>query len=144
MSRLVAILVVLAVGVTAVGCGGDTKSKNDYVDAVNEAQNAFVSSVQKLNTGTGSDSFEQLDVAMTKVISDLKAVEPPSEVESLHNELVKALGDFKNAVAAVGDAVASKDLKKIAAAQEKFASESTAASAKIQSTITEINKKLQE
>lgn len=147
MTKLITIVAILAVGLVA-GCGSDTKSSNDYVKAVNKAQNDFVASINKLNTSTSAsngatDTFKELDAAITKVIADLKAVKPPSKVSSLHSDLVAELGDFKSAVSTAGQAIGSKDPHKIAAAQAKFGSAASATATKLGNTITEINKKLQ-
>lgn len=146
MTRLLALVALLAVGLIA-GCG-DTKSKNDYVDSVNKAQNDFVASINKMNSSGGAngatDTFTQLDTAIGKVVTDLKAVDPPGDVKSLHSQLVSELGKFRTSVKSAGDAIATKDPQKIAKAQGTFGTEASKTAAEIGNTISQINKKLQE
>ena len=137
--------------VAASGCGGDTKAANDYVDAVNKAQTDFQSNVQKMGSAsnTGSDpaaaakkTFGDLSAAILKVINDLKAVDPPGDVENLHNELIGELEDFGHQVDKAGASLSSGDPTAILKAQSTFATEASKLGTKISQTIADINTKL--
>jgi hypothetical protein len=152
MTRLLrgALLAALALCLVAAGCGGDTKSNNDYVGKINKAQTDFADSITKLqsNTGTtaadGQKVFTDLSTAIDKVVADLKAVEPPDKVKDLHNQLVAEIQQVGTAVKGAGEALASKDPQKIAAAQAKFATDVGGVGPKVTKTISDINAKLQE
>ena len=130
------------------GCGGDTAEKNDYVEAVNKAQTDFAASMSKVQQGTGPAAGEQLFTDMKgsidKVVTDLKAVEPPDDVATLHDQLVKQLGDFGAAVEKAAGSLTSSDPQKLASAQADFARSASGVGTDISRTISEINAKLQE
>ena len=149
-AALVCVAVLSLVG--AVGCGGDTKSKNDYVSAINKVQTDFANSVQKVGTSSsaGSDpaaaakkTFADLKAAIDKVIADLRGVEPPDEVKTLHSQLISEMTEFGNQVKAAGDSLSSKDPTAILKAQSQFASSASTLGTRISKTIDDINSKLQ-
>jgi hypothetical protein len=150
-SPLLAVTVCLAaLSLVAAGCGSDTKTSNDYVNAINKVQTDFANNVQKVGSApSGSDptaaakkTFSDLNAAIDKVISDLKAVKPPDKVKDLHNQLVSEMVQFNGQVKAAGDSLSSKDPSKILAAQSKFASDASTLGTKISQTIDQINQKL--
>jgi hypothetical protein len=98
--------------------------------------------------GTGSkqaigDVFANLNTAIDKVISDLKAVKPPDKVKDLHNELISQLGTFNGAVQKAGVALQTGDPQKILKAQSTFATDASTVGTKLGQTIQAINTKLQ-
>ena len=146
MTRLLTGLALLAT-VALVACGGDTEAKNDYVAAVNKAQTDFADGISKAQAGAATDPkkvFDDMKASIDKVVSDLKAVEPPDDVTSEHSTLVSELEKFGAAVAEAGSSVTSGDPQKIASAQADFAQEASGVSTKIGQAIQEINAKLQE
>jgi hypothetical protein len=143
---LVAALV-LSVGVVA--CGGDdgtsTSDKNDYIKQVNDAQNEFLASVQKLNFTGGSPSdvkkaLDGLDPALTKVVKDLDSIDPPKEVAAEHDKLVQSLRDYQSTLNENKDAIASGDQQ----AAQKFSTESSKFASQFDATVNEINTKLRQ
>ena len=139
--------------VAAAGCGGgDTASKNDYVEAINKAQTDFANNVQKVgsSSSTGSDpaeaakqTFTSLSTAIDKVVADLKGVEAPDEVKDLHNDLISEMEEFKGQVKDAADSLESKDPTAILKAQSKFAQSASTLGTRISKTISDINSKLQ-
>jgi len=138
--------------VTGAGCGSDTKSSNDYVSAVNKVQTEFAKNVRKVGTSTpsGADpaaaakkTFSDLETAIDKAISDLKGVEAPDKVKSLHNELISEMQQFKSQVSQAGDSLKSGDPQAIVKAQTKFATSASTLGSKISKTIDDINSRLQ-
>jgi hypothetical protein len=151
MTRLLrsALVVAAVLSLVAVaGCGGDTASKNDYVDALNKVQTDFKDSVTKSGSAGSAteakDVFANLSTAIDKLIADLKGVEAPDEVKDLHNDLITEMTEFKSQVEDAGSSLASGDPKAIVAAQTKFATEASQLATKIGTTITDINKELQD
>ena len=145
--RAALVLTAVLALVAAAGCGSDTKSSNDYVNALNKVQTDFADSVSKTSAagsgGKAADVFTNLSTAIDKLIADLKGVEPPDKVKDLHNELISEMTQFKSQVEAAGASLKSGDAAKIVAAQTKFATEASALGTKIGQTIDGINKKLQ-
>jgi hypothetical protein len=155
MSRLLRAVLVAAAAlalVAASGCGGDTKSNNEYVDAINKVQTDFADSVGKTTSApSGGDpqaaaktTFANLKTAIDKVIADLKGVKPPDKVKTLHNELISEMQQFNTGIQKAGAALDSKDPQKILSAQTEFATGASTLGTKISQTIANINKKLQE
>ena len=141
MTRLITLAALLTACLVA-ACGGSNAESNAYVNAVNRAQKDFATSVGQPSATT--DTLTQLDTALAKIVADLRAAKPPSEVKALHGTLVREFGNFKDAVNEVRQAVGTKDQKKIAPAQAKFTGDSTAIQTQIGATITAINRKLHE
>src|SRR4051794_33904406 len=145
--RAVAVCAAALLLVAASGCGSDTKASNEYVDAINTAQTDFAASIKQLGSApSGSDpaeaakkTFADLNAAIDKVIKDLKAVDAPEKVQSLHTQLISQLERFGRLVNVAGASLASGDPKKILAAQQKFAQGASALGTQISSTITDIN-----
>jgi len=139
--------------VAGTGCGGsDNQSSNDYVSAINQVQTDFAKNVRKVGSSTanGGDpaaaakkTFSDLDTAIDKAISDLKDVEPPDKVKSLHSDLISEMEQFKSEVSEAGSSLSSKDPQTIVKAQTKFATSASTLGTKISGTITAINKELQ-
>jgi hypothetical protein len=139
---LVAVLALVA----GSGCGSDTKTSNDYVKSLNKVQTDFADSVGKTTSASGGkpqDVFTKLGTAIDKLIADLKGVQAPDKVKSLHNDLIAEMTRFKAEVGKAGSALSSGDAAKITAAQTTFATKATAIGTQIEATIQAINKKLQ-
>jgi hypothetical protein len=136
------------------GCGGDTKEANDYVSAVNKVQTDFAKSIQKAGASSASKSsdptaaaketFADLNTAIGKVVSDLKAVDPPEKVKDLHDDLISEMTEFQRQVKAAGESLSSKDPQTITTAQSKFAASASTLGTRISKTIDDINAKLQD
>jgi hypothetical protein len=148
--RLATVLAALALGVVAAGCGSDTKAANSYVDAVNQAQNDFASTFDRLSsqitsTSTPAQDQKTLDGfkrAVDKVVGDLRAVEPPEEVEGLHGELVGEISSYGKEIDKAKSAFANGSPKAIIKAQTQLVTAVTRVSGQINRTIDAINNKL--
>jgi hypothetical protein len=145
-----AALCLAVLALVAVGCGSDSKSTNNYVSAINKVQTDFANNVREVGAApAGSDpakaardTFTNLHVAISKAVAELKGVQPPDKVKSLHNQLVSEMTQFEGEVKAAGDSLNSKDSKTIAAAQTKFAASASSLGTRISQTISAINKQL--
>src|SRR5437763_1604208 len=109
MTRLLRVALVTALSlslVAAAGCGSSNKESNDYVKAINKAQTDFATSVSKLqSSGSVKDTFANLETAIHKVVTDVKAVKPPDKVRDLHEELVGELNQLEQEVKAASAAI---------------------------------------
>ena len=151
-ARAAIVLVLLLAAVGAAGCGGDVKQNNEYVDAVNKAQNEFASTFDRLNSQITSTSSPKQDratlkrfqVAIDKVVADLNKVDPPDKVKDQHKELVGEISSYGDKLAEARKAFASSDPAKVIAAQTQLVTDVTEVSSRINSTIDSINKKLRE
>jgi hypothetical protein len=149
--RLATVLAVLAL-VAVAGCGSDNKSANDYVDAVNRAQNDFASTFDRLSSRITSTSTPQQDQrtldgfkrAVDKVVGDLRAVEPPDKVKPLHAELVNEISSYGKEIEKAKKAFADGKPKAIIKAQTQLVTAVTRVSGQINRTIDAINQKLRE
>ena len=142
MRRLSPILIVVALALVASGCGSDTKAANDYVDAVNKAQNDFASTFDRLSSQITSKSTPQQD---QKTLDGFKqAVEPPSKVKPLHDELVNEIATYGKEIDKAKRAFAKGSPEEIVRAQTRLVTAVTRVSGQINRTIDAINKKLRE
>jgi hypothetical protein len=149
--RLPLLLLVVALAFAGSGCGSsDTKAANDYVDQVNKAQNDFAHTFDELSnqiTSTSSASqdrktLEGFKRAVDKVVADLQAIDVPSEVKPLHEQLVGEISTYGKEIDEAKAAFAGDDPKAIIKAQTDLVSAVTRVSTQINQTIDAINKKL--
>ena len=151
MRRLLPLLAVVAIGAAA-GCGTDTKAANDYVDAVNRAQNDFASTFDRLSSRITSKSTPEQDQktlegfkrAVDKVVGDLRAVRAPDKVKPLHDQLVGEISSYGKEIDKAKSAFAHGSPKAIVKAQTDLYRAVTRVSGQINRTIDAINNKLRE
>ncbi len=150
MRRALVVALALALIVAAAGCGGDSKTTNAYVDAVNKAQADFAATFDRL-TGriTQSSSQQQnrrtlaqLKTAIDKVVADLRAVGPPAKVNRLHARLIAILTRYGEAIDSARTAYLSGDPQRILTAQTDLTTAVTKVSNELNTTIESINKRL--
>jgi hypothetical protein len=145
-----AALVLALCAVLLGGCGGDTKSKNDYVNKVNRAQSDFVAVVDDSEsriTGDASDkdTAAQLDMIRTaaaKVVVELRAIKPPGKVRDLHADLVGEAQGLVTAFRKAADAYRSGEPSKILSAKVDLSKDVTRVNAQLNATIQALNNKL--
>ena len=152
MRRLSPVLIVVALAFAASGCGADTKAANDYVDAVNKAQNGFAAKFDELSgritsTSTAAEDRKTLDgfkKAIDKVVNDFRAVKAPDQVKPLHDRLIAEISAYGREIDKAKAAFSDEDPKAIVKAQADLVSAVTRVQAQINATISDINKKLRE
>jgi hypothetical protein len=150
--RLSPVLLVVAVGLVAAGCGTDSKAANDYVDAVNRAQNEFATKFDQLSgqitsTSTAAQDRKTLDgfkQAVDKVVADFRAVKAPDKVKPLHDKLIAEVSAYGAEIDKAKGAFADNDPQAIVKAQTDLVNGVTKVQAQINQTIADINKKLRE
>ena len=136
----------------ASGCGSDTKEANDYVDAVNKAQNDFATKFDELSgqitsTSTAAQDRQTLDgfkQAIDKVVADFRAVKAPEKVKPLHDRLIAEISAYGREIDKAKGAFSDDDPQAIVKAQADLVSAVTRVQAQINKTIADINKKLRE
>jgi uncharacterized phage infection (PIP) family protein YhgE len=150
--RLWPVPLVVALALVASGCGSDTKEANDYVDAVNKAQNDFATKFDQLSgqitsTSTAAQDRQTLDgfkQAIDKVVADFRAVKAPEKVKPLHDRLIAEISAYGREIDKAKGAFSDDDPQAIVKAQADLVSAVTRVQAQINKTIADINKKLRE
>jgi hypothetical protein len=144
---LIALCAALALG----GCGSQkTQRANDYVNAVNRAQNEFAATFNKLEGQITAKStarqdrstLKKFEQAIDRVVAQLRAVRAPQNVRALHAQLITAIASYRDAVEKARRAFATKDRDKLVRAQQSLVRSVTRISERITRTINEINAKL--
>ena len=151
MVRRIGLVTGVVAALAASGCG-ETERNNNYVDAVNKAQNAFAATFERLQGQITRDSTQRQDrqtltrfqAAIDTVVSDLRAVDTPENVKTLHNRLIAQIASYGDEIDKAERAFKSKDPARILDAQARLVSAVTQVSTKINATIDAINKKLRE
>lgn len=149
---LIVVALALALALSASGCGSDTKAANDYVDAVNKAQNEFATKFDQLSgqitsTSTAAQDRQTLDgfkQAIDKVVADFRAVKAPDKVKPLHDELIAEVSAYGAQIDKAKGAFSNDDPQAIVKAQADLVNAVTKVQAQINQTIADINKKLRE
>jgi uncharacterized phage infection (PIP) family protein YhgE len=150
--RLWPVPLVVALALVASGCGSDTKEANDYVDAVNKAQNDFATKFDQLSgqitsTSTAAQDRQTLDgfkQAIDKVVADFRAVKAPDKVKPLHDQLIAEISAYGREIDKAKGAFSDEDPQAIVKAQADLVSAVTRVQSQINKTIADINKKLRE
>jgi Tfp pilus assembly protein PilP len=150
--RLWPVPLLVALALVASGCGSDTKEANDYVDAVNRAQNDFATKFDQLSgqitsTSTAAQDRQTLDgfkQAIDKVVADFRAVKAPEKVKPLHDRLIAEISAYGREIDKAKGAFSDDDPQAIVKAQADLVSAVTRVQAQINKTIADINKKLRE
>jgi hypothetical protein len=145
--------IALAVAAIAVsGCGSDVKARNDYVDAVNKAQNGFATSFARLSrriTSTSTPAQDQRTLngfkrAVDRAVTQLRAIEVPESVKGQHAQLVNEIAAYGREIDKAKKAFRSSSPQDVIKAQTQLVSAVTRVSAQINHTIDQINTKLRE
>ena len=141
-----------AAALTLSACGEDVEAKNDYITAVNRAQNQFQVRFERLEAKITAVSTPRQDdatlrefaTAVDDVIAQLKRINAPAEVTDLHGRFIGEVEEYGAVADRARKDFQSDDPQKVIAANRKFSTEVTKTAADITTTINEINRKLQE
>ena len=151
--RAVVLIVAVLALAGATGCFGSNGDENAYADQLNKVQNDFASSVAKALSSEPSQldfkaetiqSLGSLETAIDKLLADLKTVDPPAKVESLHHELINETQQFQVRVKEAVASLTSSEPQVIVAAQAQVATEAVQFGTTLRKAISRINDKLQE
>lgn len=140
------ILALLAGGIS--GCAdGDVKAANAYVEAVNEAQQTFAERSEQLRdelagaeaTKRGKAALQDFYGAVDDFAAQLRDIDPPAVVESLHARLISAVVRFGVSLRKAGDDITSDDAGRILDGQQELSDATAAVGRRINATISAIN-----
>jgi len=142
--------VLAAVGLLACGGDDDREAKNDYVRQVNIAQNEFAANVStvsqritnKSSSAQDRKTLEQFQTAIDDVVTDLRAIKVPGDVESEHAQLVGAMSGFGGQIEKATLALRNPDTRTIAEAQRTIQTATQTVNTRIDAAIAAINSKL--
>ena len=145
--------IALAAAAIAVGgCGSDVKARNDYVAAVNKAQNGFAASFDRLSsriTATSTPAQDQRTLdgfrqAVDRAVTQLRAIQVPDRVKGLHAQLINEIAAYGREIDKAKRAFRSSSPQEVVRAQTQLVNAVTRVSAQINHTIDQINRKLRE
>jgi len=147
----VLLLVLAVVGVSA--CGGEdaAKERNTYADEVNKAQNDFAQSFASLSRrisstttpARGRRTLQGFEDAVDTVVTDLRRIDAPSDLQPLHQQLIDEIAGYGTAIHKAKTEFATGSPQRSEAAQSALVTATTEISARINKTIAAINKQLQ-
>jgi hypothetical protein len=136
------VLVVLALA----GCGGDdgkdAQADRTYIDQVNGAVQRFAREAKQLPAGFETDTLHTYSATLERTADDLRAIDPPSAVASLHKQLAGDVSTYADAIDAAASAPMSKDPDKVVAAQQALLKATATANREVNRTLTAIGRKL--
>ncbi len=151
MKRLLSLVLILvasaAVALAPTGCGN--AEKNDYVDKVNEIQNnlqtqatAAISSAPASPAQAGQ-LVKKLQGLFADAADQLAAVDPPSDVADLHQQLVDKVREVSDQIGKLADAFNSGNPQQIQQAASDLQTAISDSQGELSSLIDQINSQLQ-
>lgn len=149
-TRSLAAAIVSAAVLLGAGCGGDTAEENAYVEAVNRTQTEFAQTFERLRddiTATSTPAQDQRTLgrfraAVDDAVGELRRIEPPEAVASLHRRLVGDIGRYGTEIEKARTAFGSTDPQKVLQAQTRLVARVSRISGDINAVITDINQEL--
>jgi len=154
MRALISVLLVVAAAIGVAACGEDeaAKQRNTYADEVNQAQNSFAQSFRGLSRritstttpGQGRRTLQGFENAVDTVVTDLRRIDAPSDVQPLHQRLIREISGYGRAIHRAKVAFATGAPQRILRAQSALVTATTQISARINRTIAAINRQLQD
>jgi hypothetical protein len=153
MPRVIAVLLLLLAVVGVSACGGQdaAKQRNTYADEVNKAQNDFAQSFKNLSRrisstttpARGRKTLQGFEDAVDTVVTDLRRIDAPSDLQPLHQRLIAEIAGYGTAIRKAKDEFATGSPQRSEAAQSALVNATTQISARINRTIAAINRQLQ-
>jgi hypothetical protein len=149
---LLAVLGTLAAAATGCGSDGDgaTNARAGYVQALNGAQSGLARKFTTLGQRISPTSSAKQDQAtltayegvVDSTVRQLRAIDPPSGLETLHRRFVAQLAGYGTAVRTARRRIASDDPRAILAAQGRLQASLQQTGQRLNATIEAINKTL--
>ena len=150
--RIATLLSLLLAALALGACGGDDErdAKNAYVQAVNDAQTEFASTVttvsQRITPESSSSedrrTLRRFQTAIEDVVRQLRTIDVPSDVEAEHRQLVAAMSGFGADIKKATDALRNPNTRSIAEAQRTIANATQMVNTRVDAAIAAINSKL--
>lgn len=134
------------------GCSdGGVKQANAYVGAVNAAQGRFAATSERLLADIVPDdvpvengaALSRFYGAVDGFADELRAIQPPAAVRTLHDRLISAIVRFGGELRRAGRGITSGSASRILTGQERLAAATAAVGKRINATIAAINTALQ-
>ena len=142
--------IVLATAALAGCAGSDVEKSNEYVAAVNDAQSAFTETSERLQAeiepgepGGDPGAFREFYGAVDDFVGELRAIEAPAPVRSLHERLIATMVRFGDSLRSAGAKITSGQAGRILDGQEQLATATNAVATDLNKTIRAINDTLQ-
>jgi hypothetical protein len=152
MRGLVSLLVLTAAVVGLAACGGNkaAEQRNPYADQVNRAQSSFAQSYRSLSRritrtttpGRGRRTLQGFEDAVANVVTDLRRIDAPADLQPLHRRLIDEIAGYGRAIHRAKLAFATGSPQRILRAQSALVDSTTAISERINRTIAAINRRL--
>ena len=153
MRGLLPVLFVVAAVLALAGCGEDKRAqaRNAYADEVNRAQSDFAQSFKSLSKritrtttpGRGRRTLQGFEDAVDNVVTALRRIDAPADVQPLHRRLIAEIAGYGRAIHRAKLAFATGSPQRILRAQSALVNSTTAISERINRTIAAINRQLQ-
>jgi outer membrane murein-binding lipoprotein Lpp len=144
MRRVVALALLAAA--TLAGCGGgddhDAQADRAYIDQVNGAVQRFAREAKELPSGFEADTLHTYSATLERTAADLRAIDPPDSVASLHRQLAGDVSTYAEAIDAAASAPLSKDPDKVVAAQQALLKATATVNRHVNRTLREIGRRL--
>lgn len=146
------ILLALIAAAVLAGCGGGGNGANDdYVTALNAAQNGLLQRVTQLNERITATSTPAQDRATLKAyetavggaVRDLRAIDPPDGFDDLHQQFVGEVAEYGTVVRRARDRLSGGTAKSSLAVRSTLPASLERIAQKLNATIKAINLKLQ-
>jgi hypothetical protein len=147
MSLVLGLVATAAVALAVAGCGNG--EKNDYVDKVNEIQNHLQTQATQAiseapaNPAQAGELVKKLQSLFADTADQLKAVDPPSDVADLHQQLVDKVREVSEQIGKVSDAFDSGNPQQIQQAATDLQTAISSSQTDLSSLIDQINEQLQ-
>jgi hypothetical protein len=151
--RVLPLILVALLGGALAGCAdGDVKAANAYVEAVNDAQQSFAERSEQLRTRLadaqptkqGKAALQDFYDAVDDFAAQLRDIDPPADVESLHARLIAAVVRFGGSLRKAGNDIASGNAGQILDGQQELSAATAAVGRRINATINAINDALRD
>jgi hypothetical protein len=151
--RLAITLAAISSTLTLAACGSDdADEKNDYVDEVNAVTQTLNKDLAAVaNQGTSATSAERsanllkgFSEDLAAAVTKLEEITPPEDVASAHDQLVADVTELRGEAANARDEIRAGGPASIGGVTTQFVIDANRISGDIDSTITEINDRLQE
>ena len=147
-AAVVPAVLALALVAASGGCGGGTSRADEtrYVEAVNQAQDGFARTLDRLSTSITARqdrrTLRSFARAVDAAVVELRRVSPPGRVKDLHGRLVAQVASYGRPIATARSAFAMQDPRLIIAAQGRFVGAVTRTGERVNRTIAAINERL--
>jgi hypothetical protein len=153
MRGVIPVLLLVAAVLGLAACGQDkaAQQRNAYADQVNRAQSDFAQSFKSLSRritktttpSRGRRTLQGFEDAVDNVVTDLRRIDAPSDLQPLHRRLIDEIAGYGRAIHRAKVAFATGSPQRILRAQSALVNSTTAISARINRTIAAINQRLQ-